>query len=376
MVTGSLLVSVLRHGEAALPLAPRAWERLLSDARQALLLARLADQAHRQGWFDRIPIRPRRHLEAAIRSCRSQQHTVRWEVGQIERALARIGAPVVLLKGAAYVMANLPVPGRIFTDIDIMVPREHLGDAERALVAGGWLSRASRYDRAYYERWMHELPALQHVQRLTVIDLHHTIAPPSSRTPVNARKLFAAIRPLDDSPILSVLAPADMLLHSAVHLMQEGEFLHGLRDLLDLDALFAEYGRDAEFWPLLVARAAELGLGRPLYYAVQQLRALFGTAMPQDFLAAVAAFRPNILTRGVMGSLLGMALAGPSAAGTSRSTDLARWLLYVRGHYVRMPLYLLVPHLVRKIGMRLSALRGRLHRRAPANLVGIERNAN
>ena len=113
--------------------------------------------------------------------------------------------------------------------------------------------------------------------------------------------------------------------------MQEGEFQHGLRDLLDLDALFAEYGRDAEFWPLLVARAAELGLGRPLYYAVQQLRALFGTAMPQDFLAAVAAFRPNILTRGVMGSLLGMALAGPSAAGTSRSTDLARWLLYVRG---------------------------------------------
>jgi hypothetical protein len=29
-------------------------------------------------------------------------------------------------------------------------------------------------------------------------------------------------------------------------------------------------------------------------------------------------------------------------------TGLARWLLYVRGHYQRMPLRLLVPHLVRK----------------------------
>jgi hypothetical protein len=29
-------------------------------------------------------------------------------------------------------------------------------------------------------------------------------------------------------------------------------------------------------------------------------------------------------------------------------TGFARWLLYVRGHYRRMPLRLLVPHLVRK----------------------------
>jgi len=33
-------------------------------------------------------------------------------------------------------------------------------------------------------------------------------------------------------------------------------------------------------------------------------------------------------------------------------TGFARWLLYVRSHALRMPLYLAVPHLIRKAWMR------------------------
>ena len=36
----------------------------------------------------------------------------------------------------------------------------------------------------------------------------------------------------------------------------------------------------------------------------------------------------------------------------ARWTGLARWLLYVRSHYLRMPLSLVVPHLVRKAWMQ------------------------
>ena len=45
--------------------------------------------------------------------------------------------------------------------------------------------------------------------------------------------LLARARPLGDSGF-HVLAPEDMVLHSAVHLYQEGELDHGMRDLLDL----------------------------------------------------------------------------------------------------------------------------------------------
>jgi hypothetical protein len=374
-VSGGFLLSVLTEGEAATRLRPRAWEALLKEARGPMLTARLAEQAKAEGWYDRIPLGPRRHLEAACRTCASQQHMVRWEVGQIERALAAFDAPVVLLKGSAYVMAGLPAAdGRIFSDIDIMVPREHLHRAEGALIPHGWISNVNAYDREYYEKWMHELPALQHVQRSSVIDLHHTITPPTSRTPVDAAKLFPAARPLAGSRLFFVLAPADMLLHSAVHLIQEGEFWHGLRDLVDLDALFRDFGSDAGFWPTLIARAAELRLGRPLYYAVQQARRLLKTPMPQDFLAGVDRFRPAFLTRRIMGSVLGTALAGASAGASTRQVDRARWLLYVRGHYVRMPLALLIPHLIRKGGARLAAI-GR-HRSGESLPVGGARTAN
>src|ERR1700742_3974530 len=100
-----------------------------------MVTARLATKAIDEGWYDQIPLRPRRHLEAARRSCESQQHSVRWEISQIARALSPIDAPIVLLKGAAYVITgNRAASGRTFSDIDLMVPKEHLQDAEAALV--------------------------------------------------------------------------------------------------------------------------------------------------------------------------------------------------------------------------------------------------
>jgi hypothetical protein len=42
-------------------------------------------------------------------------------------------------------------------------------------------------------------------------------------------------------------------------------------------------------------------------------------------------------------------------------TDLALGILYVRSHLLRMPLYLLLPHLVRKAWMRLFETDGHSH---------------
>ena len=340
----NLLVSAFAGKRNPTDLTPRAWEQLLIEAQKAMVTARLAAKAIDEGWYDQIPLRPRRHLEAARRSCESQQHSVRWELSQIARALSSIDAPVLLLKGSAYVITgNSAAKGRTFSDIDLMVPKETLQDAEAALVVHGWISNVNEYDRRYYERWMHELPALQHVHRSSVIDLHHTIAPPLSRIPVDAQKLFSAARPIEGTRFF-VLAPGDMLLHSALHLLQEGDFSHGMRDLLDIDALLREFGSASSFWPSLLERAQELGLMRPLYYAVDQAQNLLGTPLPQTFVKAIEHHRPLFLTRRIMGLLIGSAL---------QSSEFSRGLLYIRGHYMRMPLRLLIPHLVRKAWIRL-----------------------
>lgn len=349
-MTVDLLTGFVARGDPLTRLSPAEWEHLLRQARQTKLIARLAYKAIDQGWFDQIPAGPRQHLEAARRLCAWQHDAVRWEIECIERALAGIDTPIVLLKGAAYVLAGLPpARGRMFSDIDILVPRDRLLPVEAALVAHGWFSLGlDAYDQRYYRQWMHELPPLQHVQRQSVLDVHHSIAPLTSRFTVDATKLLAAARRLDRSGNFRILAPADMVLHSMTHLFQEGEFESGLRDLVDIDDLLRLFGNEAGFWAGLPARAAELGLGRPLYYAVHSLRRVLDTPMPADFLVEIERFRPDAAVRTVMLSLLGAGLSIDVRGTESRYVGFARFLLYVRGHYLRMPLPMLVVHLVRK----------------------------
>jgi hypothetical protein len=265
-----------------------------------------------------------------------------------------VDAPVVLLKGAAYLMSNLPAArGRLFSDIDIMVPKELIGSVEGALFAAGWISdERDPYNQRYYREWMHEIPPLRHVQRNTFIDLHHTITPPTSRFKVDGGRLLNKIVPLQGYRGLHVLAPPDMVLHSAVHLFQEGEFGHGLRDLLDLKDLLEHFSKETDFWIKLFDRADELGLQIPLFHALFHIHRLFGYAPPAEWADRVSKLAPPAPARIAMGWLLGLALRPDHPSCDTRWSSLARWLLYVRSHILRMPLYLVVPHLIRKAWMR------------------------
>lgn len=331
----------------------RQWETLLGQARQSRLLARLAAHCHDQGWMPRLPAGPGRHLQSGLQLADRQQHEVRWEVNRICHALKTLPGPVVLLKGAAYLMADLPAArGRLFSDIDVLVPRNRVADVEHALFAAGWISfERDPYNQRYYREWMHEIPPLRHIQRNSYIDLHHTITPPTSRFKVDGAKLLDRIVAIDDSHKLFVLAPTDMVLHSAVHLFQEGEFGHGLRDLLDLKDLLQHFEKQQDFWRALFDRADELGLQIPLHHALFHIKRLFAYAPPTDWNRHVMQLAPSAPARLVMAWLLDLALRPPHPSSDTRWTGLARWLLYVRSHALRMPLHLVIPHLARKTWM-------------------------
>lgn len=330
------------------------WETVLGQARQAGLLGRLAQHHVHHGWMAEVPERPRLYLEGALRQVDRLHHELRWEIDCIRRALAPLGVPVVLLKGGAYFAAGLPPRlGRLFGDIDILVGREHLPQVESALFRAGWIGdERDDYNQRYYRQWMHEIPPLRHVLRGTVIDVHHTITPPTSRFCVDGAELLKHVLPIDSRRDLYVLAPADMVLHSAVHLFQEGEFERGLRDLLDLNDLLRHFeAHEADFWRKLISRAHEMRLQVPLHHALFHLERLLGTRPPQDLREPVHALRPSWWQRKLMAVLLGIALRPVHPSCHQRGEGLARWLLYVRSHAQRMPMTLLVPHLVRKAWM-------------------------
>jgi len=346
------LLDALRNPAAAAGLDATSWDTLLRQARAERLHARLAATLLDQGLLDRVVEPVRARLRAYARASDSHDRGARWEVDRISAALEGVDTPVVLLKGAAYLMSGLRVArGRLTDDVDILVPKERIPAVEAALTANGWEPvKVDPYDQAYYRRWMHELPPLRHRSREATVDVHHTILPETSRLRPDAGELIRAALPLPGGRVL-VLSPVDMVLHGSAHLFHDGSLDGGLRDLVDLDDLLRHFARDPAFWDELLPRAGRLDLGRPLFYTLRYASRLLDTPVPATALAAAEAHRPGRIALALMDRLLPAALI-PRDPDRPKG-GFRRWLLYVRSHWLRMPPHLLAYHLMTKGAKRL-----------------------
>jgi hypothetical protein len=323
-----LLVALLREPSGAARLAPEHWTPLLALARSESLLASLAHRLDGQA----LPARVRTILEDARADAEQGRRQALWEAEMAWRALAPLGVPVILLKGTAFAAAGLPAAeGRSIGDLDILVPRVALDRVQEALLAAGWeWVKEDAYDDLYYRRWMHELPPLIHRERDRMIDVHHTILPPTARPAPDATALIDASLLLESG--LRVLAPADMIVHAAAHLFADGDLAGGLRNLWDIDRLLRRFGEDEGFWQELAARARRHQLGPHVRLALRLTARLYGTPVRLGGRrrASDALFERRLLARNGWGQ------------ATRRPL---RFAFYVRSHWLRMPPLMLARHL-------------------------------
>ena len=341
----------LRDPSVALAFNASTWEQLLRAARHGYLLSRVAWMANQNGLIGQLPEKVEFHLKSALRVAESQVTSVNWEIFQIQKALAGSAIPFVLLKGAAYIKGGFePAHGRLLSDVDIMVPKVRLNDTEKALYNHGWFpTKLDAYDQRYYREWMHELPPMQHLRRGTTLDVHHTILPPTALLKPDVDKLWASVCEIENTKDVFVLSPVDMVLHSATHLFHDGELEHGLRDLVDIDALIRQFSRQDQFFQALVARADELHLGRPLFYALKYAKAFLHTPIPDDIFSSVEGFANHSrMVRSIMAVVVPKSIGSILEDQPSNTSRVSQFAMYVRSHYVRMPMHLLLPHLLRK----------------------------
>jgi hypothetical protein len=340
-----LVVQAFRQPRQLATLSLAQWDLLLRQAAAANLTAALYYLAQQSGALEALPAPAREHLEWARTLAERHSQAVRFEVRQIRRALEGLALPLILLKGAAYTLAGLaPARGRLFSDIDILVPKEHIAEVEAALMMHGWAGgQHDAYDERYYREWMHELPPMQHIKRQSQIDVHHAILPETARMRPDPAALRAAAVAGADG--VQILAPVDMVLHSALHLFYDGEFNHGMRDLIDIQRLLLEFGKTPGFWVMLPQRATELQLTRPLFYALRYCGRLLDLDVPP---AALAIGRPPAPLLALMDQLFSRALLPDHASCADWLTGTARFALYIRGNWLRMPPLMLARHLFHK----------------------------
>ena len=342
------LLSALQDPSSTQRFSAKDWESFLTDALLGRLAARLFHVLQAEDLQAVTPPAVWDRLVWADRLTVSQQRAIRWECRQVARALADLGEPLILLKGAAYSLAALPNSrGRIFGDLDILVPKSRLAEVEQRILAAGWKTeKDDPYDQRYYREWMHELPPFQHVDRQTALDVHHTILPITGRVNPDANALIRDAIPTSDSRF-RILCPTDMVLHASAHLFQDGEIAGALRELVDIGDLLSHFGTNEAFWRELSQRAALHGLERSLFYAVRYSKRVLKIPLPDWELG-----QPKQAILRAMDLLVESTLLPSSPDLFRPMRDSAAILLQLRSHALKMPLRLLAPHLWHKLVKR------------------------
>lgn len=343
----SPLLDFLADRHSVEPLDPQAWSLLFAEVRACGLEARFAE-AFVAGVPQSMPAEFHAHLLAAQRRGSILKEDVGRELRLIEKALGSVKTHVVLLKGAAYVAAGLPAArGRVFSDIDVLVPKSFLSDAESALMRSGWMTRhLSDYDRRYYRDWSHEIPPMQHVRRGTIVDLHHSLIMPTCRISVDVQSMLDAIVPIAGEGNWFRLKNEDLVLHAASHLLLNAEFDRGLRDLWDIDLLVRHFSAGVgNFGHSVLQRADQVGLGRVVRQAFTLCDRFFGTPLPSQALSE----------HGFVMSLLGAAIGTRHPDTRPYWQPLADRLLLCRELNFRLPPHLLARHLWHKATKSLRA---------------------
>jgi hypothetical protein len=353
------LVGVLACPQEASALSLDQWDLVVRVSRGAKLAAALCERLRAGPGLQRIPDRPATHLRSEHAVAEYQAQMVRLELRQVELALRPLAVPVVLLKGAAYLLQDRPwARGRMLSDVDLLVPRDRLDAVEGALLAAGWTSEVSDpYDQRYYRVWAHELPPMVRAGAALEIDLHHTLLPVSGRVHPNTSALFEAAEAIPGSGFRA-LCREDQILHSAAHLFQDSDCADRLRDLVDLDGMLRELGTEDAAWRRLLERTELHELGRPLWYAVRFSQALLGTPVPSAIVGALQTGAPGAVAGWLMDRLVpSVLLPGHPDRLPPFRVQLSGFLLYLRSMWLRMPPLVLLPHLGRKAWRRLVATR-------------------
>jgi hypothetical protein len=279
----SVLLPVLRDLNRLDSLTPDQWSTLFAECRASGLTARIASMIDAHGRPGSMAPRFGHHIQTALHQYAVFTRDLWREVEFLRKALATLDTPIVVLKGAAYVVCDLPpARGRFFSDIDLLVDRSKIAQTESQLMLAGWTAgKIDAYDQRYYREWSHEIPPLTHVQRSTTVDLHHALVMPTCRLGIDSAPLLKTMVPIDGLPGWFRLGDEALVLHACAHLLLNSEFDRGLRDLGDIDLLVRHFcATTTEFLPRLFDLAAAAGLEEIAARALLLCHRIYSTPLP------------------------------------------------------------------------------------------------
>lgn len=347
MPLSKLLCQLFIAPASAVTLGDTQWVEVIRVLRHQQLLARYSCRFRDAGVFTQLPPYARRHMRNAEIIADKQYRQVAAEATELATLLAAIEVSPVFLKGAAYALQPQFKPGlgRTFSDIDILVPKTSITAVEQRLALFGYLAEpVSDYDQHYYRNWTHEIPPVRHHSRGTVLDIHHNLIPPvSGRAPK-----MTAFQPhiTHTTAGFAVLDLAAITLHSLIHLFFNEDFNKAFRDLTDLHLLFSDFSD--EDWSRMIKLADQTGFLFELMLAGRYCQKILQTAMPVWVCQQLEQYQAAPWRMQLLDFIFEHTLLPQHPLTRSFKQELAVLLAFLRGHWLKMPLGILLRHLTMK----------------------------
>ncbi len=339
-----LLISIYNNPAKIEHLTLDEWSKVITYGRDQNMLGRLwwRIQTHNCDRF--VPNKVKVHFANSDTFVAQQKININRELSDIASCFSARNIPCTVLKGAAYIALSSDTSnGRIFNDIDILVDKAQLREAEIALMTLGYFhKKETDYDKRYFREWMHEIQPLVHNKRFTTIDLHHNILPLTNKKHFNANRLHSVLLPQFN---MQTLDAVDRFIHSATHLFTEGEFPHAIRDITDLIILYNEIN-DVNASRLLLDRANALGLETYIELALYFVLLNIGDKKGFDYVEQL--INRRFITAHVTLPSYYFVFSADTVEQDGIRQHFALFWLYMRSHLIKMPIRILIPHLCRK----------------------------
>ena len=283
-------------GEGGAPAAHCAPGRLdfgsLDELRGHHLLPLIFRELARRGLEKELPPAVFAELRTAYLLAFQQAARQEAEIPPVLRALGRAGLEAIILKGAEVRHRLYSDPAvRPMADLDLLISRARLREAEEILVQMGYLPLPEPRP-GFVERFENELTFCPTPGKCLRVDLHFgelRALGPFYRLP-HAR-LAAWAQTLDLAGLeAKVLAPEHLLIHLSLHTFQDftvfGPFAI---PLIDLSLALTRLPMD---WDFFLAESARFRCQGPAYLMLRALTSLPGVAVPAEVLDGLGQYRP------------------------------------------------------------------------------------
>jgi len=280
-----------------------------------------------------VPEEATEGLERDYYTAAAQGMLAEQQLADVLRVLGEAEVPTLVIKGAA-IGAFYPDPAlRPYGDLDLLVPQSCLERAEAALNRlDYWCSKP----KAWWSDTLYHLPPMVRDGGWLTVEIHWRLEQEGAVGRLPTRDLWARAVSwgVGGQPAFR-LDSVDMALHLCQHAVVQHRTHLGLRPLCDLVQVTEKW--DWPAWELLVQRAVEYGLSRPIYLmltlaeralhltaparAMSTLRLAVGTPLPDGLVERLLSFEGEGATR------VPLAAVQAGARGT-----VSEWLQHILWH--------------------------------------------